>query len=774
VPFAVAVRTSAHVHYRRSGFPDELRTELGQVAEELGLERGISVRSSATLEDLAGSSFAGVYETFLDVKGEANAVANIERCWASASAEKARSYLDQIGAGDEVPDMAVILQRMVRPVAAGVAFSSDPLNPARDEVVIEAVPGLAEKLVDGSVTPWRVRVSVAGGVIEDVAAEVRRTASAPLATEQWAAIAALARDCEKAAAGRPQDVEWAVDGDDKIWLLQTRPITALEDRRRLEAPAGTWTRGIAVDLWADRLTPFLAEAMIRNSPRYDFSSHARFVGVTVVQPSLTTIDGYLYVNCDSLVEVLRIVPRPYRTSDLLALFPPGFDADSVSPVGLGRLITMGLRALLLGLVVPQANPLFCEGLSRRGLRQLDRRLSEIEARSATSAAEALEIVGDGGESLAQLQIRNQFPYLYATVFTLALRWLAVDRFGLRHGDFLELISGRTDNVTSNVEREVRSLAALVWHDRDLLERFRTEEPSALVGSLPEPFSSELERFLAEYGFRARHRTIHVARWRESPEELLGMVKTLVAQDVDPARERSSHTPARESPIRKQLSLTQWWVLRVLYRLSRRYLDLREDLRFFLDKILFSLRCSLLDLGDKTALGEDVFFLSVDELEKSIQGTLDEQEARALVAERRREFERADTPPAFVVHGRAIDNLPARGDLLRGIGTSPGRRTGRARIVEDPSRSELDSGDILVARNTDPGWTPVLSIAAGVVVEEGGLLNHCSIVARELKIPAVVGVRDAVARVAEGAEITIDGDLGIVQLGGSPPPAEGNS
>ncbi len=101
--------------------------------------------------------------------------------------------------------------------------------------------------------------------------------------------------------------------------------------------------------------------------------------------------------------------------------------------------------------------------------------------------------------------------------------------------------------------------------------------------------------------------------------------------------------------------------------------------------------------------------------------------------------------------------------MRGTGTSPGRVTGRARIVEDLSLANLKEGDILIARNADPGWTPVLSIVSGMVLEEGGLLNHCSIVARDLGIPSIVGVRQATEIIPDGSLIMLDGGLGLVRL-----------
>lgn len=101
--------------------------------------------------------------------------------------------------------------------------------------------------------------------------------------------------------------------------------------------------------------------------------------------------------------------------------------------------------------------------------------------------------------------------------------------------------------------------------------------------------------------------------------------------------------------------------------------------------------------------------------------------------------------------------------VAGTGTSPGRVRGRARIVHQPSASRLEQGDILIAEHTDPGWTPVLHIVGAVVSEEGGMLNHCSIVARELGIPAVVGIARATQRIREGTDVTVDGSAGTVHI-----------
>lgn len=764
VPRAVAVATAAHRLFReRAAFPEDLARELPELARELGLEGGgLSVRSSATLEDLDGRSFAGVYDTFLNVRSQEELRRRIRDCWVSAEAEVVRGYLAQSGLAGEAPAMGVILQRMVHAAAAGVAFSRNPLHPERDEVVVEGVEGLGEKLVSGRVTPCRVFVRGSGEVEVDGRAEAGDGSRPPLAEEHWRRIAELAREVETRFAAGPQDVEWAADGERRIWLLQARPITTLEEGAATDVPAGAWTRRIAVDLWADRLTPFLGGVMVANAPRFDFSRTSRAVGIPVVQPALAVVDGYLYVNCESLQQLLTILPRSLRIPDLRDLFPPGFELEAVPPPGPGRLTAFALRAALLGLRSPRANPLLCLGISRRGLARLRRRLRRLEALPCGTPAAALARVRAAVEVMAQLQERNQWPYYYATVTTLVLRWLVVDRAGRGHADFLALLSGGARNVTAEIEHRFRQLAATVRRGPELAARFESEEPEDLAATLPEPLAGELAAFLARYGCRGRHRALTVERWAERPGEVVAMLATLARREE--TRRPSGATGAPEvAEARAALPWGTRLLLGPLRRLSRSYLDLREDLRFALDEILFALRRALLGLGEATGLGDSVFFLTDGELGGAVSGELSLEAARERARRRRRRFRQAAAPPDFYLGGRPVDDLTAELEELVGVGTSPGRVVGRARIVSDPTRVDLADGDVLVAANTDPGWTPVLSAVGAVVVEEGGLLNHCSIVARELGIPAVVGVRGATRRIPEGARITVDGDRGTVRI-----------
>ena len=284
VPSAVAIRVEANEFYRRKkSWPKDLQSEIKDVAKEIGLSKGVSVRSSSTQEDLEGKSFAGQYETYLDIRDDVDLKDKIEKCWESAESQLVFDYLDDRTGLNEAPPMAVVIQKMVHAKAAGVAFSRNPMYPLRDEVVVEGVLGLGDKLVSGHVTPYRVFVK-SGRIVKDKTTfKMNPSNDVIMANIKWREIAALAKKAETHAGGKPQDIEWAIDGNNMLWLLQSRPITTIAETD-LNAPPGAWTRKIAEDLWADRLTPLLADAMLRNAPRFDLSKNSEFLKI----PSLNS------------------------------------------------------------------------------------------------------------------------------------------------------------------------------------------------------------------------------------------------------------------------------------------------------------------------------------------------------------------------------------------------------------------------------------------------------------------------------------------------------
>jgi pyruvate,water dikinase len=777
VPRAVVISTAAHQYYLTHGrWPNGLLDDVFKVASDLDLSNGLSIRSSATLEDLEKQSFAGQYRTFLQVGSETELKDKIEECWQGVGSQAVQSYLKarHIDHGEEqTPLMAVILQKMVNAVAAGIAFGRNPMNPARDEIVIEAVKGLAEELVSGYLTPYRAIINNQNKIT--VAPPPRDVSRLTVGEEvlmtllPWSDIAELVRSLQQKADNIPLDIEWAIDEEKKIWLLQSRAITTL-DQQRWQVPPGVWTRKIANDLWADRLTPFLSNEMMRNADQFDLSRILKILGIQVARPTLAAINGYLYVNCHSIADALAYIPISLRLPDLQTLFPPGFSFKEQSALSRLKQISVALRSPALLLLEPGIVPFFCIWMARRTQKKINKQLNQIQQQTISSARQAFKALQLSLASLRRLQISNQWPYFFANYLTWLLRWLMVDVLGYSHDHFLQLLSQSSNNTTIEIEKQFKRLAEQIVADKQMQAHFLRKPAEKLWLGLSKNFREDLHMFLTRYGCRSRHRTLYMKRWAEAPEEVLGILQALVRNPHGPEKalalrsHQNQKTALRTGSDAPALSKYHHsFLLGPLIKLTRKFLDLREEQRFILDKVLYQIRLSLLALGRYSGLEEKILFLKNFEIQQLINGNPADMDIKKMAAERHRRFLEPFDVSTFYVDGRPENEFQMQGKVLRGIGTSPGTACGRARIVTDPARVHLNSGEILIAENTDPGWTPILSTVKGMVIEEGGLLNHCSIVARELGIPAVVGIRRATCLIPDGAKITIDGGIGLVRI-----------
>ncbi|HND30797.1 MAG TPA: PEP-utilizing enzyme, partial [Myxococcota bacterium] len=229
---------------------------------------------------------------------------------------------------------------------------------------------------------------------------------------------------------------------------------------------------------------------------------------------------------------------------------------------------------------------------------------------------------------------------------------------------------------------------------------------------------------------------------------------------------------------KILSAAPFWrrpLLSRMIRVMRSHLAVREHPKYTLVRLFWELRKTvfeaeelLLEQGHLTAKGQ-VWFLNWEELEAAVEGRLSPAAAQALVQQRQAEhlLNQRRTPPLVMASDGEIPTFGLRRDLpagaLGGIGASAGVVEGRARVVRDPSAEQLHAGEILVAPFTDPGWTPLFTHAAGLVTDVGGLMTHGSVVAREMGIPAVVGVTGATGRIQSGDRLRVDGSRGVVEI-----------
>ena len=717
VPAGVVVTAAAAADW------DQAYTQLRAAAAELGgRDQRFAVRSSAAAEDLAGASFAGQYETVLDV-GLDELPQAVRQVVDSAASARVAAYrqahpeagstaapaADPSGSG---AGMAVLVQVMVPADAAGVAFSANPLTGDRDEVVISAVPGLGERLVAGQATgdQWIVR--------DGQARRIRSTGEA-ITADQARQVATLARRVH-AYFGSPQDLEWAittspsgrdsVDGvEGGLWLLQARPMTALPDPVDWTPPApGYWMRNLRLGEWLpEPMTPLFADWLLDRLDHGEQQATCEDVGAALPFP-YAAINGWYYLTTPPLSPRTLLTTLLQGRSRLLRFFRYAVLGPGRDPVAADRRLLAGLAQDWRTELLPRYQRLVDEGER------------QVEAASPEQLAAIVDRVGAAaGEQLWSLAVVGGAAWKMEG---------ALARFWRQHlaaveASVQELLVGLPDSQPDLAAHAVQSLD---W-----------AHPTAgeLGWPLPEP-SEDRQR------------------------ELAARREALTAQCLAVLGDRP------------QLQAR----FRALLQVAQRYAVLREQQARQLTLGWPLLRRCALRLGELLHAdgvidrAEDVFFLTRADLDTHAPW-------QELINQRRDSWERQRRLLAPLTIGRlprllakqllgAVEAVrttgPAPEGAIVGQPASPGRASGPVRILHGPGDFDrFQPGEVLVARVTAPAWTPLFARAVAVVTDGGTLAAHASLVAREYGIPAVVATGDATTRLDDGQLVTVDGGAGTV-------------
>jgi pyruvate,water dikinase len=672
----------------------------------------VAVRSSATAEDLPDASFAGQQETVLGV-GDAEALLQaVRRCWSSLWTSRAIAYRVRQGFSHEEVSLAVVVQRMIEPEAAGVLFTIDPVGNA-DDMVVNAAYRLGEAVVSGWVTPdqWRLArrdgrvvahtlgskerrvVSQPGGVrTEAVPAELR--ARPCLSTTALTELFTLARQIE-ADEGLPQDIEFAW-ADGRIHLLQSRPVTTRPPRLGALSAGERRMLDDLLEHYPSAPLPLDEEPLQR---------------------------GY-----DQLLEMARDVGIAYPpAAEILRMDDDGvFRAFPVRP-RLGAALLRLPRALWRAARSTPAN--WTMSLPDAGI---------------DTAAWLVTDVRDLDDA-ALLAGQRVDPFA----------WLG----GLRYR-------------TIDVEHGLQELADHVLGSPDLRTRYAGAGPLPTADSLADTdegrtYLLAIERFLST---AMPYLPFSTRSWAEDPTGLHLAVQAIVrAGHPGAAAER---TRAGAQRFQALVDRVKERLPRMFHGRFDRALAAyrsahvgREASLYAIEEAYGGARQALWELGRRLAdagiLGAPghVVFARLSELDAVCIGELPAAELRHRVGRRRARREvavqawRSQRPPA---------TSPA-GDGLVGMAGSPGVASGPVRVIRGlDDFASLQADEILVCPYTDPTWTPLFALAAAVVSDTGGALSHAAIVAREYGIPAVLGTEVGTSILRDGEMIHVDGSTGLVR------------
>lgn len=743
--------------------PPSLEEELRAALARLGAER-VSVRSSSTLEDLAEAAFAGQHDTFLSIV-PADVPDRVRACFASLFEDRAAVYRAHKGFSHAAARMAVVVQRMVESAVSGVAFTLDPVTGALDEVVVDAAFGLGEAVVSGEVSADHHRLAKATLAVleESIGAKERRIASGARGTvtvegsagdrlaldrSQLEEVVRTALRVEEAF-GFPQDVEWALDASGRLFVLQARPVTTIPPR---------WTRDESAERFPNAMTPLgwdFIEAGFHESLRHSLAlmGFPPFPGKW-----FGLFDGYVYGN-ESAVKLFLGGRR----------LPFGSEAE--------------LRALL-----PRAREAYgwVFELPTAWARDLDRYLLGVGRLAAETSPgpdprahweRVLRIEAVGREYFRpNIAISITHGLLHRSLFqALALFFPAAEAKSL-----YDRLTRVCDTKTSAVNAELSALAAAAHTDAGLRARIAEADSRALAapGGLETwpDFAARFRRFVEDHGHRENDPDPYQPTWGEAPWVVLDQVKVL----ADPRRDDAWDPIERELAARAAQAQAEAELLaRIpedlrfffveLLRLARAYSGL-DDLEHYQSTRLQRLfRRAVLDMGRALAtrglLGadDDLFFAQRAAVEAAVTAA-DPAPAwaelrRAAAAGRAAYLAARERSPRWTLDGG--DEAAAPADALRGIPGSPGTAEGpvfRVRSVEDFPR--FPRGAVLVARTTNPSWTPLFHVAAAVITESGGPLSHGAVTARELGLPAVMAVKGCM-ELADGTRVRVSGTRGEV-------------
>ena len=755
--------------FERAPIPPEIERNILAAYREHG-EGPVAVRSSATAEDLPEAAFAGQQDTFLNISDEQALLDSVRRCWASLWTDRAIAYRERQRIDQRTVKLAIVVQRMVFAEIAGVLFTANPVTGARDEVVIDASPGLGEAVVSGLVTPdhfvlrkrrwgWSIAERRAGlrevivrarlgGATEhmDGSADIDVPVLPDRALRRLARLGvAIERHFE-----RPQDVEWAW-ASGELFILQARPITVLPEPTPRPSKQQQRMAGMVAEMLPVR--PYPLEVTTWGFPLL----HSAMLG------PVFAVVGLRFPSFQQLFDEEDGVVVRFRGGEL----PRPTPGILLAPM---RLLWLAWR---YDIAHWHADPLLAEAQSRaRALEARDLRVLSSESLLAT-VRETLTIPFLIGE------LRRR----YLPRAALAVGGLRLALALLGHADrFSTLLFSGVETKVLEANRALEEMAARVRFDPALAKAFANHEASELWATLEEQpsgevFLAELRSFLDRYGHREAGGTLLVSQstWKDRPEAVLGILKGLALAEPRPQTQHSAWEVARDDVLAHpllRLPPLRSAFLKLLAE-ARWFQQLREDTRFYFMLLLPVLRRTLLELGRRLDsvevldAPEDVFHLKLAELERT-DGTWPPpqqlaDQLRALMA--RRKKRRAELEGTPLVDPRLFHQEEIEGDvLLSGTPGSPGVAEGPVRIICDGSEfGKLRSGEVLVTPYTNPAWTPLFQRAAAVVVDSGGAASHAAIVAREYRIPAVMGTPEATQKLTDGQRVRVDGNHGRVTL-----------
>ncbi len=822
---AKVASTLIEASFLKTNFKEKTKVEIENIFK-IFYPFSISVRSSGVDEDSGTHSFAGQLSSFLFVDNFDDVLLSIKKCFASGFSERCLSYRKENNLKFDRIQVAVILQRMVEAQISGVIFTHSPQSPFSSHpshnLVINSVYGLGEGLVSGlldadtyyieresrkiisEIVEKKSQLNLSTKkIFEEISVPLHLQKSASLNDFQVNKLVDLAIEIESIY-HRPQDIEWAIV-DDEIMILQARPITThfnfshgdlyiWDNSNIIESYGGLTlplTFGFAHFVYHQVYVQFCEILLV---PTKQIKKMDYFL-----KNMLGLLNGRVYYNLLNWYKLTSILPGyKYNRQFMETMMGTSKSleneiADRVRPPEFhegitGKFLSLvsGLKFLYFHFTIQTKVDKFMSHFYQIYNQYQDKDYSLLNSHAIYKDYRELE------EKLLwnwHAPIINDFLCMihYGIFKTLTSRWLS----SLGPSFQNDLMAGNGNLESALPTKELMRLAQKIKDTPELykyLEKFSANDRlEALSQSEFKDFYQEVKLYIRKFGFRCMSEMkLEQKDMHQEPSLFFIFLNNLLKSnqiDLKAMEEREKSIRQRAENELKNLQGIKKLIYNWSLNQARKAVRNRENTRFCRTRIYGVVRSMMNGIGhDFMQSGiileqSDIFYLTLDEVKGALEGTNTIVNFFPLIELRKiqyDEFRKNEIKARIITRGpvywhnqfteeESAVEISTAENGIKGIGCSPGIVEGIAKVILGPEDDLSLNGEILVTLRTDPGWIPLYPSAKGLLVERGGLLSHSAIVAREMGLPAIVGIKGLTSIIKSGMKIRMDGEKGLIEI-----------
>ena len=796
-----------------------------EIENALNEESYYAVRSSSIEEDSSNFSFAGQFETYLYVKKE-NMLEKIKEVWISSFSNHVMKYRKEGKINNEINVPAVIIQEMVNSEKAGVGFSVNPVNNNYDEVVISGTYGLGTSIVDGDENGDlfiynKKTKEIKKEIRTKKIRQVLDFENKKIKTEEINIEEEILNDSEicelgeniiniEKYYGKPQDMEWAFEKE-KLYILQSRPITTLKKTDKKTYNTIIWDNSNIVESYPEITLP-LTFSFIRKAYSDVYKRFSEISGVPakvvenyqdIYDNMLGLLKGRVYYNLINWYKLLMLFPNSKGNSKFMEQMMGVKKELSEENLNENLLEAEGkmtgfekfrnkLEKYKAGFTLFM-NMFLIEKKAEKFYKIIDENLngknSDLSNKNIKELKKYYKFLENKFLKNWEIPIINDFLVMvwFGLSKKMAEKYIK-DDFEKAHNTLI----AQEGNSMISVEpsKYIKKMSLMIKNDKSLKDEIRNiinknEKSLIEIFKLTQnaEFNSTLNEYMEKFGDRTVHELkLEAPTLREEPLFLIKMIYSLsITENVQEHAKRNILEEQKKIYDSLKINPIKKYLLKKTLFYAKKFIRLRENLRYERTKVFGTVRKIMKKMGvhlkNNNLINneKDVFYLTVDEIFGLVDGSIIDVDLKKLIELRKEEYKKYETeailPDRFLTRGFLGENfyyedLAGNSQLdentLQGTGCSKGIVKGKVKIVLNPMDTQVEDGDIIITKSTDPSWVMVFPLLKGLIVEKGSLLSHSAIISREMNIPAIVGVQGATSILKTGDMVQFDGSTGIIK------------